>query len=211
MMLRLLMLAATVSLATALIYDIPHSGKKCVGEYFDNKVLVSGKYWHEGEPGPNDDSMNIELEVVGEDGKDLFTKKLTKKRGKFSFTSKNFGLYVICMKNTLSEGVTTTEPWTKRMGLDLKHGVDANDYTTIANTEHLSSLEVQLRQMEDRVTSLKNQIVGMKVREARMRATTDSTHTRVIWFAVLTIVTLVSLAVWQHFHVKKFLLAKKVI
>jgi hypothetical protein len=51
----------------------------------------------------------------------------------------------------------------------LKLGVEANDYTNLAEQEHLKPIEVELRRMEDVVQEIHQELLYMREREALMR------------------------------------------
>ena len=55
--------------------------------------------------------------------------------------------------------------------LDLKVGVDAEDYDAIASKEHLDPLELELRKLEDAAVAINKHMTYMRQREAAMRNT----------------------------------------
>ena len=58
-----------------------------------------------------------------------------------------------------------------RVDFDLRVGVDAEDYDSIAVAEELSPLEVELRKLEDASVALNKHMNYMRKREAAMRNT----------------------------------------
>jgi hypothetical protein len=62
--------------------------------------------------------------------------------GTFAFTTTIAGDYIVCFHNL---GNPTTHPQSRRVTIDLKHGVDAQDYSKVMRAEHLTPLQVILR------------------------------------------------------------------
>ena len=59
----------------------------------------------------------------------------------------------------------------RRVQLEIKTGVDAKDYTEIAKVEHLKPIELELRKMEDTVSTIHAEMLYMRAREEAMRNT----------------------------------------
>ena len=57
------------------------------------------------------------------------------------------------------------------MAFDLRVGVDAKDYSSIAVAEELSPLEIELRKLEDATVAVNQHLAYMRTREAAMRDT----------------------------------------
>ena len=81
--------------------------------------------------------------------------------GKFAFTAEETGSHHICFSN---KGRETT-----RVGLDVKVGVAAKDYSEVAKKEHLEPLQVELRRLEDAAREIHEEQLYMRQREEEMR------------------------------------------
>lgn len=123
---------------------------------------------------------------------------------RFSFTAGASGIYTVCFVNSHSDK-------TARVLLELKHGVEAKDYSEVAKREHLMPVEKELRKMEDTVEEIHREMLYLQAREAAMRNTNESTNARVLWFSFLSILVLVGMGVWQVLHLKRFFRSKKLI
>merc|ERR1712224_473877 len=83
------------------------------------------------------------------------------------------------------------EQKTQRVWLDLKVGVDAKDYSSVAKREHLEPIEVKLLHISEEVQGLLKSIELQRNMQMNMTATTFVTQTRVLWFSCLTIFILI--------------------
>ncbi|CAI5736093.1 unnamed protein product [Hyaloperonospora brassicae] len=123
---------------------------------------------------------------------------------KFSFTAGASGVYTVCFANSHRDKAA-------RVLLELKHGVEAKDYSEVAKREHLMPVEKELRKMEDTVEEIHREMLYLQAREAAMRNTNESTNARVLWFSFLSILVLVGMGVWQVLYLKRFFKSKKLI
>ena len=130
--------------------------------------------------------------------------------GRFAFTSEEEGVFEVCVQVNRTKG-WFGEPKKFKFHLDLQVGESSIDYTALAKKEHLSDVEVRVRKLSDRITSLMNELHYQRQREEEFRNTSESTNTRVMWWSILeTSVTLIS-AGWQIKHLKTFFEAKKLV
>jgi hypothetical protein len=83
--------------------------------------------------------------------------------GKFAFTAPMQGEYQICFENL---GMSQ-----KQVKLDLKTGVHAKDYSSVAKKENLKPIEVELRRLEDQVQEVHTDMSYLREREEQMRNT----------------------------------------
>ncbi|KAG8951349.1 vesicle coat component [Tulasnella sp. 419] len=95
--------------------------------------------------------------------------------------------------------------------LDVDIGAEAVDYNAIANQESLSALETEMRKLEGIVKEVMDEMSYLKRREMRFRDTNESTRSRVQTFALFSLACLVSLGVWQIFHLRAFFKRKYLI
>ena len=77
--------------------------------------------------------------------------------------------------------------------------------------EHLKPVEVELRRLDDIVTAIHDEMLHQRSREQTFRDTNESTNSRVKWFSFFSIVVLLSLGVWQVYHLQAFFKEKKLI
>lgn len=107
----------------------------------------------------------------------------------------------------------------------------------MATAEKMKPLEVELKRLEDLAEDIVNDFAYMRQREQEMRDTngktnisstnklvllnclimlcyvhfTESTHSRVLYFSVFSMLCLLGLATWQVFYLRRFFISKKLI
>mmetsp|Transcript_2084 Transcript_2084/g.3332 ORF Transcript_2084/g.3332 Transcript_2084/m.3332 type:complete len:206 (-) Transcript_2084:34-651(-) len=203
MMNKLLLLCFVFfAVSNAYNFDVAYNREKCFSEEIAYDVLVNGKY-----STPSSPISTVHIKVL-----DTFQQQIfgdTDGTGSFAFTSTSAGVYTFCF-NLISTGGQKYVP-PARVSFDLKVGVEAEDYDAIAISEHLSPLEVELRKLEDAAAAVNKHMNYMRQREAAMRNTNESTNSRVLWLSFFSMVTLVSLGVWQIIHLKKYFKSRKLI
>lgn len=193
------------SLAIAVQFDVAARTERCFTEEYGQDQLVVGEY--HAYPGYN---MEIEVRVTSPKGVVLYRKQNADK-GKYAFTTAESGDYQMCFVNTLSPGMAYSQGLKRRIQLDVKTGVDAKDYSEIAKVEHLKPIELELRKMEDTVSTIHAEMLYMRAREEAMRNTNESTNARVVWYSVLGLITSIVLGVFQVYYLKRYFHSKKLI
>lgn len=176
--------------------------KKCLREEIHKDVLVTGDYEFTDAPG-----QKAALKVQDSKGHILYQKEDASK-GKFAFTTEEYDMFEICASTHMIAGGRGVE---REVFLDVKHGVEAKNYESIAKAEKLKPMEVELRRLEDLSESIVNDFAYMRAREEDMRDTNESTHSRVLYFSVFSMCCLLGLATWQVLYLRRFFKAKKLI
>ncbi|XP_070576688.1 transmembrane emp24 domain-containing protein 10-like [Ptychodera flava] len=185
-----------------LSFYLPVNMKKCVKEEIHKDVLVTGDYELSDVPG-----QKTVLHVADSNGHTLYIKEDATK-GKFAFTTDEFDVFEVCFHSKMIAGGRGAD---REVSLMLKKGVEAKTYDDIAKAEKLKPMEVELRRLEDLSESIVNDFAYMRSREEEMRDTNESTNSRVLYFAIFSMVCLLSLATWQVFYLRRYFKSKKLI
>ncbi|TDH67948.1 hypothetical protein CCR75_004185 [Bremia lactucae] len=202
--LKLLVLALSVSILKAVQFDIRRQSDKCLSDEVAEGSLVVVHYnVIGGMRGQSGVALTITDPLRKYLKEDTNIDTSSDDIHKFSFTADIGGIYAVCFLNSNTRPV--------RVMLDYKHGVEAKDYTEVAKREHLMPVEKELRKMEDTVDEIHREMLYMREREAMMRNTNESTNSRVLWFSFFSIVILLSMGLWQVLYLKKFFKSKKLI
>jgi len=127
---------------------------------------------------------------------------------RFALTSTTGGEYQICFRSS-SSSWTQTLRW--KMEVVFHTGVEAQDYEGVAQREHLSNVELELRKLYDRASEIRQELDYQKSREATFRDISESTNTRAVWWSVFQICIVIASAVWQMQYLKKFFRKRKLI
>lgn len=92
----------------------------------------------------------------------------------------------------------------RHVELDIDIGADAKDWSAIQAGERLKPTELELRRIEEVMAEVVKEMDYLRDREQNLRDTNESTNERVKWFAILTMVTLVSLGAWQVVYLRAY-------
>lgn len=93
--------------------------------------------------------------------------------------------------------------------LDLQVGEEARDYEDLMKKSHLTTMEVEVLKLADRLKDVTRELMYQNKREEEFRNTSESTNTRVMWWSIIQMAIMVVSAVFQSYHLKRFFEAKK--
>ncbi|CAG5127369.1 unnamed protein product [Candidula unifasciata] len=195
-----LLFCAYFLIAESIHFHLGSNQKKCLREEIQKNVLVTGEYEVQ------DNGQRADLTVTDSRGHILYSKENAKK-GRFAFTTEEYDQFEVCFKTETTGGVAQE----REVFLSLKHGIEAKNYDDIAKAEKLKPLEVELRRLEDLSKSIVDDFAYMRKREEQMRDTNESTHSRVMYFSVFSMLCLLGLATWQVLYLRRYFKAKKLI
>jgi len=185
------------------MFKLGANQRKCLKEEIHKDVLVTADYELSAIPG-----VKVNLRVIDSKGHILYQKEEATK-GKFAFTTEEYDMFQVCFE---SQGRPASGHSSEHeVYLSMKHGVEAKNYQDIAKAEKLKPLEVELKKLEDLSESIVNDFAYMRAREEEMRDTNESTHSRVLYFSVFSMLCLLGLATWQVLYLRKFFKSKKLI
>ncbi|KAF7238568.1 Transmembrane emp24 domain-containing protein 10 [Varanus komodoensis] len=197
----LAVLALCAARCRALSFQLPPRARKCLKEELRRDVMVTGEYEVSG-------GARTDLRVTDSSGHLLYSRDDARK-GKFAFTTDDYEVCEICFESHGQPGHFRVPD--QLVTLNIKHGVEARNYESIAKAEKLKPLEVDLRRLQDLSEFIVKDFAFMKQREEEMHDTNESTSTRVFYFSIFSMLCLVALATWQVFYLRRFFKAKKLI
>lgn len=171
-----LVLFLLVGPVSAVFVKIRQSEPKCFLEIIRHDiVLVNYKSPDQGPlpPDPADQKKHVglNLEVFSEKGK-VFEGR-TEQQGRFAFTTLGHGEHRLCFSVA---GQSLGQDF--RLNIDITQGLPYIDYEALAKKNHLSSMELKVRKINDEIERIRNEQVYFRDRELRFRQTTDSTNFR---------------------------------
>jgi hypothetical protein len=196
----LLLISVYFMFAEGIHFHLASNQKKCLREEVHKNVLVTGEYEAQ------DNGQRVDLTVTDLREHILYSKENAVK-GRFAFTTDDYDQYEVCFTSKAMGGVAAD----REVFLSLKHGIEAKNYEDIAKAEKLKPLEVELRRLEDLSKSIVDDFAYMRAREEEMRDTNESTHSRVMYFSVFSMLCLLGLATWQVLYLRRYFKAKKLI
>merc|ERR1712130_295268 len=131
---------------------------------------------------------------------------LAENEGRIAFSSEHAGDHRVCF------GVNRGNERERReykMEIHIDSGEHAHDYDKLARVEHLSSIEVELRRLNDKIRAIRNEQQYQKQREEEFRDTSENTNWKVVVWSVVQTVVLVLCGLFQIWHLKQFFTSKK--
>jgi len=156
--------------------------------------------------------VDVEIRDREGDGNVYLSKKDIKAETRLAVTAHAEGDVGVCFTNTLDASVHRAGgDFLRVIDLDIDIGADAIDYNAIASQDGLSAMEVEMKKLEGIVKEIVDELGYLKERETKFQLTNASTNERVQNFALLTLVTLIALGVWQIFHLRAFFRRKYLI
>ncbi|XP_005091437.1 transmembrane emp24 domain-containing protein 10 [Aplysia californica] len=192
---------ATVLCADAIRFHLSSNQRKCLKEEIHKNVLVTGEY------DVQENGQRADLSVTDSRGHILYSKEDATK-GRFAFTTEEYDMFEVCFTSKPVSGAVAPD---REVYLDVKRGIEAKNYDDIAKAEKLKPLEVELRRLEDLSKSIVDDFAYMRSREEQMRDTNESTHSRVMYFSLFSMLCLLGLATWQVLYLRRYFKAKKLI
>lgn len=99
----------------------------------------------------------------------------------------------------------------RRVRLVIHKGDTAHDYTRLAKKEHLTLLEVSLRQVSGELHELMHELDQARGMEDVLRELNESTNKRVVVLAIMSLFSLFAVGGYQAFYTKRFFKQKKIL
>merc|ERR1712194_806800 len=134
--------------------------------------------------------------------------RTTDTSGPVKATASTHGQYSLCFQSTIRENqmVSFDGSW----GRDELHaaGVSSKEFVT---KNHTDVVKDTVEQMHARILSVLDQQQFTITREAVHRETAERTNTRVIWWTVVEVITLIALAGFQVYYLRSYFEVKTII
>jgi len=148
----------------------------------------------------------LKFEVLDPASKPVLAREADKE-GTFGWTSVVGGEHTLCLTTDTSSYMGQQRLF--RMELAIDYGEAATDWTELAQHEHLSAIEVEIRKLNDKVRSIGSEQAYQRGREEAFRNTSESTNSRVMWWSIGQTIVLLLSGFWQINRLKTFFKQKK--
>lgn len=99
----------------------------------------------------------------------------------------------------------------RRVRLIIHKGHAAHDYTSLAKKEHMNQLEISLHRVSEELHDLLRELDKARMMENILQKINEDTNRRVIYLAVLSLLTLFGVAGYQARYTKRFFKRKKIL
>ena len=212
---KVFFLLVSLSVCQGLYFHMGETEKKCFIEEIPDETMITGKYRTQLYDDSTNDYMpaspgiGMHVEVLDPEKKTVLS-KFYASEGRFTFTSHTPGEHHICL-HTNSSKWSLFAGGRLRVHLEILVGEHANDYEQIASKDKLTELQLRMRQLLDQIDQITKEQAYQRYREERFRSTSESTNQRVLWWALLQTLVLLTTGLWQMRHLKGFFEAKKLV
>lgn len=201
LLLLVLVLVVAIQSAQGFVLELESTEQRCIFDLLKENMLFSGYFSVPLDSESNQQPTGMAITVLDPEGELVF-KTNNARQGKFSFISKLAGRHDICVRNTNLLKQTVE--------LKLKSGVEAKDLSEVAQQEHLIPLAVELLRLEKVAEEIRSELRYLFQSETDMREVNAETTFRVRFTTAFSLCVIVSVGLWQYFHVRAFLASKKV-
>lgn len=205
--LSLLLLILFSSSTESLRFELKSSLTKCISEDIKSNSMTVGKYTivnpNEGYPLP--DSHRITVRVTSSHGNNYHYGDRVQS-GQFAFVAAEAGDYMTCFWAAENKPEVTLT-----IDLEWKTGVAAKDWPNVAKKGQVDVMELELKKLQDTVTSIHDEMFFLREREEEMQELNRKTDNRMFWLSLLSLFICLSVAGLQLWHLKSFFEKKKLI
>ena len=122
---------------------------------------------------------------------------------KYPFTTYQQGYYEICIYNY---DIKATYIY-----YNLKYGVAAKDYSSIARTKDLKPIDIEIEKLVEKISTLNNKSTFIRQMEKLTQIMLDSISNKLFNYGIMMIIVMIIIGVLETFYLKKFLKKKKII
>merc|ERR1719333_1048845 len=175
--------------AAAFYFVFQEGHRKCFIEDMPESTLMVGHY-----QSLDFDSLGtrkVTVSVLNPQGRQIAYQTL-EKEGRIAFTSEKEGNHRICIVVGKVSNRGTGAEFRLELGFDT--GEYGQDWDRFARQEHLSSIEIEINRLVDRVYSIRIAQAYMKKREEEWRGMSEATNTRVTWWSLAQLILLIGSA-----------------
>lgn len=150
----------------------------------------------------------IDFQITDSKGHSALMRENVKGKGKFAVTSDEDDIYDYCFSYSSSPQAANQLP--AEIHLDVRLGAEAKqmDSTT---ADKMEKLETDLSKLETLTNSIIEDFAHLKKREMEMQNTNASTHNRIFWQTILSMIIVFGLAMWQVLYLRQFFKLRRLI
>jgi len=219
MLLKLSIIPVILANLEPLYFDMLGKETRCFLEEMPKETLMTGKYHAKlvtvaaGIITDTPPGLGMLVKVIGPDGK-VMLDKVYGSRGKFAFTTHKPGNHKMCLSSnstqwTVAQGAQGAQRL--RVDLSLHIGEDKEYYKRMVKDDKLSELQLNVVKLSDQVSQIQKEQDFQRYREEGFRKISEILNARVLWWAVIQVVLVVVVGIWQTTHMRGFFLKKKIV
>lgn len=205
-----LSIAFIVSLVLALQLELPameNPTPTCIRDFVGKEQMVVINLKTSGYRG---DGQRLLLTVHDTLGNRFYKKDDISGDVRAVFTTQDTSAIDICLTNHIEPGRNRVY-LSREIEIEVESGAAARDWNAVRAAEKLEPAEVELKRIAEMTSEIAEHLQYLKAREARMRDTNESTNSRVKWFSILIVLSLLGLGTWQISYLRHYFKVKHII
>lgn len=194
----------------ALNLEVPaskHPRQQCIRDFVQQDQMVVININSKGSYG---EEQRLGVKVLDQAGNIYHEKAEILDHAQIAFNSQLNNAVDVCFTNTLRSS-SKAQGLSKEVELEVESGTAARDWNAIQAAEKLAPTEVDLLRIKGLIEEVSLELRYLRNREARMRDTNESTNSRVKYFSLLIIISLVVLGAWQVKYLRHYFKVKHII
>eukprot|EP00160_Parvularia_atlantis_P017023 Unigene5684_Nuclearia_a/m.17350 Unigene5684_Nuclearia_a/g.17350 ORF Unigene5684_Nuclearia_a/g.17350 Unigene5684_Nuclearia_a/m.17350 type:complete len:240 (-) Unigene5684_Nuclearia_a:64-783(-) len=195
--------------ADALHFYLEHGAQRCFTEMLPKGTLVVANYRALVEDNGvyvENNEVGVLVNVMDMTNRNYLLKLKKDHAGRFTFTATYAGDHEICIRTNQTAWFRSAQK--AKMYFDMTVGEGAHDINE--QRERLSSLALQIRDLNNRVVDIRREQQYQKEQEEVFRDLSEAVNSRVVWFVLLQVVVMLVVTLWQLRHLTRFFAEKKV-
>lgn len=208
---RAFLLAWLLSIVSALKFELEataNGNSRCIRDFVGSETLVVVKAKTSGSLS---DGQRLSMAITdSKDNRFAFRDNIVDKVYQ-TFSPHKDTSFDVCFINFLDRATGSMGRKFREIELDVQVGTNARDWQAYQAAEKLKPTELVLRQLNDKVEELYNDLEYLRLREERFRDTNESTNSRVKMFFVLILVFFFALGAWQITYLRSYFRSKHII
>lgn len=147
-----------------------------------------------------EDDMRVRL--FDPNGNTVYNKE-NSKNIKIAYTAIEAGNHQLCIENYNRND--------KKINFEFLTGVAAKDYSDVAKKSNLKPIELNLQKLEDMISYLVHELSSVMAHEESTLALNDALSNKIILFSMLTLVSMVTVGIFETVFIQKYLQRRKLI
>eukprot|EP01084_Bolivina_argentea_P116640 207218_1 len=181
---------------SSLYWLLPANVEKCFLEEIPPETLVVVTYKSlDHDQLTNDQGLFVLIRDPFDNS--ISEQALQESEGRIAFSSEHSGDHKICFGINNRGGGGRDDNRDYKMEIHIDSGEHAHDYDKLARVEHLSTIEVELRRLNDKIRAIRNEQQYQKQREEEFRDTSENTNWKVVVWSIVQTVVLIACGLFQ--------------
>lgn len=175
-------------------FSIKPKDEFCLHEYFPDQTLITVHIF-------SDKASALSVYIQDSNKKKIAAKKNIH-QFKDSFTTIEGGNYEICMLNISKEY--------NNIEFEMKHGIEAKDYSQIPKLQDLKPIELNLQKLEDYTQEIYHLIMFSDSREKTYGSLQESIIVGISWVSIIIIIIMLLVGVGEAYVGRQIVMSKKI-